>query len=449
MVGDHRPAGHARQDARRRAVLPVQPGAGPLADRLVRDRLLDAGALDQRRFAGDEAPLRGFPAAAGREREVARDRIEQHRHLGPVGAQELACVVLRHARIAEQAGVDRQPSRGRGPRRRQHGRYRDAGEADAEAAPARPRSRTRARRDRRAEPVERGRKPRLGRVEPAGSIHPLDRAHVPYLSGSGAVVTESPHRDDVLRCDAHRLPVSRLEALWHDLECGAYGEDLPLWRALAGEAGGPVLDVGAGTGRVSARPRRRRRAGGRAGHRRGAAGGAGSTAPRGCRSRRSSPTRASSRWAAGSRWCSCRCRRCSCSEGRAGARRSCAARWITSSPAGWWPPRWPTRWTASTTSTTRRRRPTPARSPACATPASCVAVVDEGGRAAIHRRREIIGPGGAPRGRGRRGAAGPGLGARRSRRRPRGSASSIEPDRSIPETEEYLGSTVVVLRAPR
>jgi SAM-dependent methyltransferase len=42
-----------------------------------------------------------------------------------------------------------------------------------------------------------------------------------------------------------------LEALWHDLECGDYAEDLPVWRALAGEAGGPVLDVGAGTGRVS------------------------------------------------------------------------------------------------------------------------------------------------------------------------------------------------------
>jgi SAM-dependent methyltransferase len=42
-----------------------------------------------------------------------------------------------------------------------------------------------------------------------------------------------------------------LEALWHDLECGDYTEDLPLWRALAGEAGGAVLDVGAGTGRVA------------------------------------------------------------------------------------------------------------------------------------------------------------------------------------------------------
>jgi SAM-dependent methyltransferase len=42
-----------------------------------------------------------------------------------------------------------------------------------------------------------------------------------------------------------------LDALWHDLECGDYREDLPLWRALAAEIGGPVLDVGAGTGRVS------------------------------------------------------------------------------------------------------------------------------------------------------------------------------------------------------
>jgi len=38
---------------------------------------------------------------------------------------------------------------------------------------------------------------------------------------------------------------------WHDLECGGYAVDLELWRKLAGEAGGPVLDVGAGTGRVA------------------------------------------------------------------------------------------------------------------------------------------------------------------------------------------------------
>src|SRR4029453_5059085 len=36
----------------------------------------------------------------------------------------------------------------------------------------------------------------------------------------------------------------------HDLECGAYEEDLPLWRTLAREAGGTVLDVGGGTRRA-------------------------------------------------------------------------------------------------------------------------------------------------------------------------------------------------------
>ncbi len=42
-----------------------------------------------------------------------------------------------------------------------------------------------------------------------------------------------------------------IDAVWHDLECGDYAEDLPLWRALASEAGGEVLEVGAGTGRVT------------------------------------------------------------------------------------------------------------------------------------------------------------------------------------------------------
>jgi SAM-dependent methyltransferase len=41
------------------------------------------------------------------------------------------------------------------------------------------------------------------------------------------------------------------EIIWHDLECGGYLEDLALWRALARELGDPILDVGAGTGRVA------------------------------------------------------------------------------------------------------------------------------------------------------------------------------------------------------
>jgi SAM-dependent methyltransferase len=39
--------------------------------------------------------------------------------------------------------------------------------------------------------------------------------------------------------------------IWHDLECGAYAADLPLFSELATEARGPVLDLGCGTGRVA------------------------------------------------------------------------------------------------------------------------------------------------------------------------------------------------------
>jgi SAM-dependent methyltransferase len=39
--------------------------------------------------------------------------------------------------------------------------------------------------------------------------------------------------------------------IWHELECGSYAEDLALWRNLAAASGDPVLDVGAGTGRVT------------------------------------------------------------------------------------------------------------------------------------------------------------------------------------------------------
>lgn len=38
---------------------------------------------------------------------------------------------------------------------------------------------------------------------------------------------------------------------WHDVECGIYAEDLPLWERLAAAASGPVLELGCGTGRVA------------------------------------------------------------------------------------------------------------------------------------------------------------------------------------------------------
>jgi SAM-dependent methyltransferase len=41
------------------------------------------------------------------------------------------------------------------------------------------------------------------------------------------------------------------EVVWHDAECGSYDGDLALWERLCAEHGGPVLELGAGTGRLS------------------------------------------------------------------------------------------------------------------------------------------------------------------------------------------------------
>jgi len=40
-------------------------------------------------------------------------------------------------------------------------------------------------------------------------------------------------------------------AIWHDVECGSYAADLPLWEELAEKRGGPILELGCGTGRVA------------------------------------------------------------------------------------------------------------------------------------------------------------------------------------------------------
>jgi SAM-dependent methyltransferase len=39
--------------------------------------------------------------------------------------------------------------------------------------------------------------------------------------------------------------------IWHDVECARYDADFALWRELAAAHPGPILDVGAGTGRVT------------------------------------------------------------------------------------------------------------------------------------------------------------------------------------------------------
>jgi SAM-dependent methyltransferase len=45
--------------------------------------------------------------------------------------------------------------------------------------------------------------------------------------------------------------VSSEAAIWHDVECGSYAADLPLWEELAERCGDPILELGCGTGRVA------------------------------------------------------------------------------------------------------------------------------------------------------------------------------------------------------
>lgn len=41
------------------------------------------------------------------------------------------------------------------------------------------------------------------------------------------------------------------QVIWHEVECGSYTADLPLWRQLAEAAPGGVLELGCGSGRVA------------------------------------------------------------------------------------------------------------------------------------------------------------------------------------------------------
>jgi SAM-dependent methyltransferase len=45
--------------------------------------------------------------------------------------------------------------------------------------------------------------------------------------------------------------LSGTAAIWHDVECGSYQADLPLWEELAEKCGSPIVELGCGTGRVA------------------------------------------------------------------------------------------------------------------------------------------------------------------------------------------------------
>jgi SAM-dependent methyltransferase len=238
-----------------------------------------------------------------------------------------------------------------------------------------------------------------------------------------------------------------LAALWHDLECGDYREDLPLWRALAAEAGGPVLDVGAGTGRVTLDLAS-------AGVTVAALDIDAALLAALARRARGLPVETivadARRFALGQRFSLVlvpmqTLQLLGGADDRAGFLR-CALAHLE--PGGLLavaladaldcfdeehvlPPPPQVRWVADVSYASR-----------------LLAVAEDGGRAALHRRREIAGPDAPPRVddvviRLDR------LSADRLAAEAAALGFSVEAPRRVPETERYLGSTVALLRAPR
>ena len=67
------------------------------------------------------------------------------------------------------------------------------------------------------------------------------------------MVVRPSHEPQLRRPEASRAARA---VIWHDVECGAYRADLPFWRGLAdaaraSEGFAPILDIGAGSGRVA------------------------------------------------------------------------------------------------------------------------------------------------------------------------------------------------------
>ena len=61
----------------------------------------------------------------------------------------------------------------------------------------------------------------------------------------------APHPARQARPRAEGTGRERQAAVWHEVECGGYAADLPVWERLADAADGPVLELGCGTGRVA------------------------------------------------------------------------------------------------------------------------------------------------------------------------------------------------------
>ena len=91
-------------------------------------------------------------------------------------------------------------------------------------------------------------RPRSTRAVAAAAGPPLRPPHLHRAARAAQAARRPRPGEGVLAMSATRPSAA---AIWHDVECGAYAADLRSGRSWPTAAGGPVLDLGCGTGRVA------------------------------------------------------------------------------------------------------------------------------------------------------------------------------------------------------
>jgi SAM-dependent methyltransferase len=79
----------------------------------------------------------------------------------------------------------------------------------------------------------------------------------PVAAASPTCSDAASQRPPLRGTPAPTPPARDASVIWHEVECGGYSADLPLWEELATEVGGGILDLGCGSGRVAVHLARR------------------------------------------------------------------------------------------------------------------------------------------------------------------------------------------------
>ena len=230
------------------AALCLALGASP-AIRSPRAWQRSAAAFGRAETVTDRRPRAGDPAD-----QEPRRRQRDPPHAGPRGRTSSTCSAILNDRTADGRDVswvwDADFEMLRRPRAARHLRGHARGRAGAAAASTRGFRSTACRS---SPALPHGARRRLWRRRATGGC-----SRCPPTRRCSSCATSSRARGHVAQFwSSAPRQVAVVSVIWHDLECGAYAEDLPLWRALAGAVRRPGARRRRGHRPRRARPRPR------------------------------------------------------------------------------------------------------------------------------------------------------------------------------------------------